>query len=326
MGNKNSTNNNDTSMDMNKIKDILSSKNIDKFNKHFSIIRSLANSNQQDEDGLTILNFLCKKPKDDNINQIIIKLLEKCPNMNINTQAKYGSTPLHLCMDNYPILCKLIEYGADIDLKNSREHTPLEAFFRTSTTIDKKCVFTLCDLGANVNDPHMILNICQRWDKDDILEFLEYHPNLDITYCGQTPLSAVIKRFEDDKHFIKNFISKGVNTGTNNQSLLLTLVKENKWNYVDILLENGADPNITNIKGKNVGYYCRDYRDMDKFVYYGYDIVFNGTKLLEHYCSKGEKYHNIMLYLLEHNVVIDEKNYIVRVHPIVREYYLKKTE
>ena len=340
MGNKNSNNttytaisqkdNGDMVIDIKKIKEIIDAKSFDKFNEYFSSIRSYANTNQKDENGQTILHLLCAKSKNNDINKMIVKLLEKCSNMNINIQTSFGNTPLHICADNYPILCKLIEYGADIHLKNENGYTPLMRFFRTKmyNILDKRCVFTLCDLGADVNDRHIIMTICQDWDKNDILKFLEYCPNLNIIYDNETPLSSIIKRFTDDKEFIKTFISKNVNINLsgpkNGNTILLVNVANQCWNYVDILLENGADPNVTNIKGKNVGYYCRDYRDLDKFVYYGYDIVSNGIKLLEHYCSQGEKYHNIVLYLLEHNVVIDERNYILRTHPIVREFNIKK--
>ena len=147
----------------------------------------------------------------------------------INTQKKFGNTPLHKAKDSFgcgyiKMSEFLIKNGADVNMQNHLGDTPLHRAVE-SARVD--LVKLLIENGADVNIKNN---------------------------AGNTPLIIVMSSDYSPVETIKLLIDNGafINTQNNNGDtpLHLAVNKREYLQYIKLLIENGADPDIRNNEGK----------------------------------------------------------------------------
>nr|URM61887.1 ankyrin repeat domain containing protein [Mimivirus sp.] len=157
----------------------------------------------------------------ENAHRIIELLLERGADINIIDND--GSFPLLILIKKFhkfdfrDMIIKLIKYGADINLSNNNKETVLSYLIRKKRHID-------------------------------LIEFLlKFKPNMNHQkYISGSYLMSAVETKNND--LIKLLIKYGANINFDNNYLpvlhkALSIESDNGPEIVDILLENGADPN-----------------------------------------------------------------------------------
>ena len=148
------------------------------------LLNNGANINNQDNNGQTILHYVCKyyhySPTAANINLLLDK------NANINLQDNNGNTALHYSFKHFDNVLELIEKGADVDIKNNKGQTIIDLLNKTpknkyylsklmlnkSFRIQKRLkmivLIELCNRNENYYNPI----ICDKYLIREILSFV----------------------------------------------------------------------------------------------------------------------------------------------------------
>lgn len=188
----------------------------------------------------------------------VIKLLIES-HADVHAANAHGSTPLHLASSNQPveILMQLLNAKANVNAQDGKKSTPLHRAASRKENIDN--IKLLIKSGANINARnfnestplHIAIQESRSVDVAKLL--LDCGADLNAKDAkGCTPLHKATEWRETD---ILNFlIDAGANVNAKDNegctALHKTVVKLDRLNTTKILLEAGADLNITNIEGK----------------------------------------------------------------------------
>lgn len=202
-------------------------------------------------------------------------------------QDKDLNTPLHLAIrdKNFKLALDILEKGADVNLINKFEETPLLLALKMgkqhglADMNDYKSplsmlIVKLLELGSEVKD-EMIHMIFRMYSRDINLELLKRWININVLdENGCTPL--------------------------------LVAVKQNKWLLASFLIENGADVNIPDSFGISPLHYATclenaDYILVQKLINAKANVNAKdkqGNSILHHMFASGQRYFMRQLVLL----------------------------
>ncbi|QTF48925.1 putative ankyrin repeat protein [Acanthamoeba polyphaga mimivirus] len=166
--------------------------------------------------------------------------------------AKYSSE-----FNMTDIVTKLVKYGADVNVTDSNNNTALLLATKTGKGNNMYFINLLLDLGANVNIQNMQKDTClmsaiELNNFEMIKLFLEH--GADINVINKSGDSCLLKMFchnriqnQNDVEIIKLLIKYGANVNFVNKYTVLSQAIDITSNFgpevVELLLENGADPN-----------------------------------------------------------------------------------
>ncbi|XP_044726605.1 putative ankyrin repeat protein RF_0381 isoform X3 [Chrysoperla carnea] len=172
---------------------------------------------------------------------------------NINTQNRFGQTPLHKAIENndqVEIIELLLKHKADINAEDECRKTPL---FKAIENKNLKITKLLLDNGANVKDDPKLLHSATMGECTEIVELLLQH-NADVNVkdgCGQTPLYNAIQnnRLEIIELLLKHEADVNVKNRFG-QTPLYNAVKNYQLEITELLLKHEADVNVKNLYGR----------------------------------------------------------------------------
>jgi len=207
-------------------------------------------------------------PDKEKLNEKLIKACEKVQYYRIkslvkkgadpNTPNKYGEPAFYQIIEfcNTSSLIKLmLDHGADINYKTEDNITP---FLRACEWGCVKTAEILLNAGSNINDfagtwygNGLMLAISKR--HINMINFL-LEKGIDVNACdenGETALMRAVPSGQSDWTFILDILIKNeadVNMkDTNGYTALTNAVLKKNSEAVNILMKNGADPNISSI-------------------------------------------------------------------------------
>ncbi|KAL6589278.1 ankyrin repeat-containing domain protein [Neocallimastix sp. 'constans'] len=209
-----------------------------------------------------------------NFKLLLIKEKENKSNsiVNFNILDKYKrhqyilngetTTPLHIACSCQKIeTIKILQkYGANINIKNSRNFAPLNDMrFGITEDIFKFLINNGADINEiDDNDNSILHRTCifkKGYFMNLILNCKKYRVNINKVNCyGNTALHELSKREDYRIEGYKVLIEKGANLNIKNNDgetpLLLLCYKQYKYNILKFFIDNGADVNIKNNKGE----------------------------------------------------------------------------
>jgi len=185
---------------------------------------------------------------------------------NVNMIDKYGDIPLNLAIknENKKIIEHLIDNGADLNGKDSRNFSPLVYALQELKDNEENddIIKYLIDYGANINEINKEgstpLIYAIRKGKINIVHYLVEH-GADIntkTSYGISPLVTAI--YENNDILVEYLLNHGANVNEKSEDdgtplhyaiAILTLNKYKSVNIVNNIIESGANLNIKNISG-----------------------------------------------------------------------------
>ncbi|MHC4963243.1 MAG: ankyrin repeat domain-containing protein, partial [Planctomycetota bacterium] len=179
--------------------------------------------------------------------------------MDVNVASKFGRTPLHRAVKVSkcePSIRVLMEYGADVDAIDFLGNTPLHyALFKNRT----KAMEMLLKKGASINAANAYgmtpLHYFQSGGATSAARLIQAmllsgaDPTLQ-DFKGETILHLFCREMEDFPEVLQDIINKGGNVNQANGigEYPLHLVSNNA-NYVRVLIQNGADPEVRDRQG-----------------------------------------------------------------------------
>ena len=244
----------------------------------YQVEKLKSNINYQATDGKTALmyaiyknnfkiaEYLCNNGADKNIiddkgNVALNYAITMAPNIatyliingaNINIKNICDEYPIHFAsmQGDLVVIQMLFERGAELNKFNYNKHTPL---MMACGNKHFKCVKYLVKNGADINatdyNNDNILHGCIHNNIYDILLFLLTNKNNkvinDRNNDNESPLMYAIK--EDKIEYVKILLKYGANTYTwDNKGYTPLLYTTEKDNYLmtELLLKSGADPNL----------------------------------------------------------------------------------
>ncbi|CAB0030145.1 unnamed protein product [Trichogramma brassicae] len=235
------------------------------------LLKRGANPNLTNNDEMTPLHSICMK--DENSDDLTTWLFEisKYRKLQVNAQDKRGQTPLHLALKNrYVKMAKLLmSRGADPNWPDKDGLTPLHLICKRQDD-DDELVQRFFDVDHEFNQLVQV-NARDKWGNPPLHWALENgHLNIiqlllrrgaDANLAnlkGLTPLHIICLKKDDDDDLVSRFfdwvnkVNQIVQVNAQDQwgNTPLHWALENKHlNVVQLLLRQGADANLPNLKG-----------------------------------------------------------------------------
>uniref|UniRef100_A0ABD2WT75 Uncharacterized protein n=1 Tax=Trichogramma kaykai TaxID=54128 RepID=A0ABD2WT75_9HYME len=253
-----------------------------------------ANANLANKSGYTPLHYICMRESDDGLAKVFFECNDEInQKLRINAQNKFGETPLHLALQarNTSAAELLLRRGANSNLDDWLKCTSLhiiskhrydddfiELFFNISEEKHRLLYVNVQDYLGNTP-----LHLASSYDHSKSIELLLRRgsdPNIPNT-LGFTPLHIMCFGDHVNCDSLKMFfeICKEKNLqmqvdaveNWGRTPLHLALLKQDKRGLIELLLRNGANPNLADKKGLTPLYFiCTNYYYHDFF-----EIFFN---------------------------------------------------
>ena len=199
---------------------------------------------------------------------------------NVNITCTLGNTPLHIsCLDgNNEILKSLLDYGANPLIKNNKGMSTIDIAVEQGNPSILKPLFksieidpveitkvqsipvidALLDSGIDIDtqDPFCFTCLHHACEKDNLnlVKFLvEHGANVNIdSVCGY-PIN-LCSPTKEGVDIAKYLISKGAdlhlaNSESHIEPLLHMAVKSGDFDFINLILKEGIDPNVKDSKG-----------------------------------------------------------------------------
>uniref|UniRef100_A0ABD2X5S7 Uncharacterized protein n=1 Tax=Trichogramma kaykai TaxID=54128 RepID=A0ABD2X5S7_9HYME len=262
------------------------------------LLRRGADPNAPNELGQTPLHAMSQpRPRDDRLVKMLFKLT-RGQQLRIDTRDEDGSTPLHLavCGGHAKALGMLLSRGADPNAVDARGATPLHRVCEDRHELAEPFLGCCERLGVTVrmnerdNEGNSPLHLALRMAGRPTVELLLRRgadPNL-ANAKGETPLLTMIREnrevdlvetlleFSDDKY---RPVRVNERDREGNSPLHWALLRRDRddsesWRkLVELLLREGADPNLANEEGRTpLHLVCeRRRQDLLKIVFDRYD-------------------------------------------------------
>jgi len=176
--------------------------------------------------------------------------------------------------ENFEIVKLLIEYGIDVNAKDSRGKTAIFAIQ------SKKMAQLLINNGANINIREtgsgrtILFNFIRRGNLDLVELLIENGADINIkNKSDSTPLfSAISKKRED---IIRLLIESGVNVNLQGERGYTPLAMAALWEnleVIELLIKNGADVNAQDNSGDTALFYARNKAVAKSLIEHGADV------------------------------------------------------
>ncbi|CAB0038587.1 unnamed protein product [Trichogramma brassicae] len=237
------------------------------------LLRNGADPNLANAEGLTPLHLIVKSCSDnDELIGLFFKIVDEIQRtVQINAQDKLGQTALHYALlgRDKTVVELLLRNGADPNLANVEGLTPLHLIVKSWSDNDELIglFFKIVDeiqrtVQINAQDKlgHTALHCALLRRDKTVVELLLRNgadPNL-ATKEGSTPLHIIAKSCSDNDELAKTLfelsdekyhpVPVNAQDMSGETPLLLAMKNKNRM-LVELLLKNGADPNLSNKKG-----------------------------------------------------------------------------
>jgi ankyrin repeat protein len=228
--------------------------NIQRRTGHTALIDAICNKNYK------IAVYLCEKGADKNVKDTLLYAISRCPEIamylimngvDVNSRNDICESPMHFAAakGNLTIMKMLYERGSEINVYNHKRHSPLMV---ACASKHLNCVKYLISNGANINDQHIyrdnLLHECIFNNSYDILLYLLNNRNMKlINSSNMENESSLMYAVKEEKiEFVKLLLKYGADTHTcnrNNETPLIYAVKKNNYELTELLLKYGANPN-----------------------------------------------------------------------------------
>ncbi|CAB0045119.1 unnamed protein product [Trichogramma brassicae] len=254
-----------------------------------SLLKRSVKPNLTNRRGLTYLHMICKRKINDGLAEFFFRINdEKHQTVQVDAQDPFGNTPLHLSLQSWPytingIFELLLRRGANPNLADVSGLTPLHIICQRIPKADLvEKFFNICDeiqLTVQINAPdtrqgYTPLHFALVWGYRKIAELLLRRgadPNM-TDKDGSTPLHiscmrnkdynivAVLFEVSNEKH---RQVQVNAQDNLGRTPLHLALYWGQK-KAVELLLRNGADPNIPDEEGLTALHViCQNYHNED---------------------------------------------------------------
>uniref|UniRef100_A0ABD2WSC3 Uncharacterized protein n=1 Tax=Trichogramma kaykai TaxID=54128 RepID=A0ABD2WSC3_9HYME len=257
-----------------------------------SLLKRSVNPNLTNQRGLTYLHMICKRQINDGLAEFFFKIYDdKHQTVEVDAQDPFGNTPLHLALQSWPytingIFELLLRRGANPNLAALSGLTPLHIICQRFPEGLVEKFFNICDesqlaVQMNARDAwhgYTPLHFALVWGHRQVAELLLRRgadPNM-TDKDGSSPLHiscmrnkdynivTVLFEVSDEKH-LRVQVNAQDNLGRTPLHLALYWGQKK---VVELLLKNGADPNMPDEEGLTALHViCQNY------FYYNYDLA-----------------------------------------------------
>uniref|UniRef100_A0ABD2X5A0 Uncharacterized protein n=1 Tax=Trichogramma kaykai TaxID=54128 RepID=A0ABD2X5A0_9HYME len=235
------------------------------------LLRRYADPNIANKEGCTLLHIICEEEVDDNSFELLFKISDDIrQKLHIDAQNNAGNTPLHLAVKNknYITVEFLLRRDANPNLANAEGLTPMHIICETDCDHElAEMIFEISnnkyqpvhvnDQDLNGNTPLHVAAYFRQPLVTEILLRKGANPNM-VNYDECTPLHLICKNQNIDVDLVKTFIeiSKEIQQTVQldigdkiGDTPLHLAVKYKNLEVVELLLRNGANPNLINEGG-----------------------------------------------------------------------------
>lgn len=206
---------------------------------------------------------------------------------NIELWDAFGTPALHyasLARKGLPIVKMLVEHGANVNVVNVDDQTPLfyavdggllrEYKFRIpgAPSVNWNTIKYLIEHGANANhvpqDSWPILHILVAKARFDILSEILEIPNFDVdlrNHNGRTPLHSATDALYDRTECAVVLLKHNANPNIADQkgnTPLISTTRGGRSSHINLLMKYGADPSLKNNEGKTAMDYAVEISEL----------------------------------------------------------------
>ncbi|MFN7112751.1 MAG: ankyrin repeat domain-containing protein [Alphaproteobacteria bacterium] len=198
------------------------------------------------DNGLRPLHYACMNGR----LYIAESILEDCPPAHINAPCKKnGETPLHFAAarrNNAALVKMLLEYGANINLRNADGLTPV---MHAVDTRDPELLRTFLRGGADITKPDTQARLNP--------------PLFQLVNSPSSDNAAVAEQLLDHGADPNDKAHTNLNGPNIGESLIHFSIRYRANDLAQLLLKNGADPHGTDEAGESAAHYCLHLREKE---------------------------------------------------------------
>ncbi|CAB0042764.1 unnamed protein product [Trichogramma brassicae] len=236
------------------------------------LLRNGADPNLADAYGFAPLQIICDTYyNNDATTKMFFEIIDELDHtVRLKVRDKSGNTPLHLALkwNDKELIRMLLKKGADINFANEEGTTPLHVICEKHSHTKLAEVLEIIDdknqlvqIDAQDNEGNTSLHLALKSGNNKAMELLlrnGSNPNVP-NAKGLTPLHFMIDNYRINCEMIELFFTINddiqqtvqINAQDNegNTPLHLSLKSSNDYKATELLLRNGANPNVPNAKG-----------------------------------------------------------------------------
>uniref|UniRef100_A0ABD2VY84 Uncharacterized protein n=1 Tax=Trichogramma kaykai TaxID=54128 RepID=A0ABD2VY84_9HYME len=245
------------------------------------LLRNGANPNASNQDGMTPLHIICQGDRDDcHFAKMLFDFSNDQYEVQVNTKNNLGQTPLHLALSrrHRNLIEFLLKNGANSNVasgfglfplhiicQSSSDDDLLELFFKINDEVQQEIIIDVC---SNFGSTPLHMAVANK-NKKMIRTLLTRGANPNITDVQRTPPLMIVCKADRDYYTLAKMLldlSKEplqVNRpDKSGNTPLHVAVSSGRRNLAQLLLRNGANPNVANARGATpLHLVCQGYSD-----------------------------------------------------------------